>query len=91
MGILAFLLLGVIAGAIAKALMPGNDGGGILMTMVLGVVGAIVGGFIAAAVFDAHPMDEFFDLSTWACAIVGSVIVLAVYRATLGSGDRTRI
>ena len=91
MGILAFLLLGVIAGAIAKALMPGNDGGGILMTMVLGVVGAIVGGFIAAAVFDAHPMDEFFDLSTWACAIVGSVIVLAVYRATIGSGDRTRI
>ena len=91
MGILAFLLLGVIAGAIAKALMPGNDGGGILMPMVLGVVGAIVGGFIAAAVFDAHPMDEFFDLSTWACAIVGSVIVLAVYRATIGSGDRTRI
>ncbi|MCW2973265.1 MAG: Transglycosylase associated protein [Thermoleophilia bacterium] len=91
MGIIAFLLLGVIAGAIAKALMPGNDGGGFFLTMVLGVIGAVVGGFLAAALFDAHPMDEFFDLSTWACAIVGSIIVLAVYRMTLGSGDRSRV
>lgn len=91
MGIIAFLVLGLIAGVIAKALMPGADGGGIILTMVLGVVGALVGGFLASALFDAHPMDEFFDLSTWACAIVGSMIVLFIYRATLGSGNRARL
>lgn len=91
MGILAFLVLGLIAGIIAKALMPGNDGGGFFLTMILGVVGALVGGFLASALFDAQPMDEFFDLSTWACAIVGSVIVLGIYRAVAGRGDRARI
>lgn len=91
MGIIAFLVLGLVAGLIAKALMPGPDGGGIILTMVLGVVGALLGGFLASAIFDAKPMDEFFDLSTWACAIIGSMIVLFVYRLTLGSGDRTRI
>ncbi|MBC7461028.1 MAG: GlsB/YeaQ/YmgE family stress response membrane protein [Thermoleophilia bacterium] len=91
MGIIAFLLLGVIAGAIAKAVMPGSDGGGIFMTMVLGVIGAVVGGFAAAALFNAHPLDGFFELSSWACAIVGSIIVLAVYRMAFGSRDRSRI
>jgi uncharacterized membrane protein YeaQ/YmgE (transglycosylase-associated protein family) len=84
MGIIAFLILGLIAGAIAKALMPGNDGGGIILTMVLGVVGALLGGFLASALFDAHPMDEFFDVSTWLCAIVGSLVVLAIYRMVAG-------
>ena len=88
MGIIAFLILGLIAGAIAKALMPGDDGGGVFLTMVLGVVGAILGGFLAAALFNAHPLDEFFDVSTWLCAIVGSIVVLGIYRMTLGSGSR---
>ena len=92
MGILGFLLLGLIAGAIAKALMPGPDGGGVILTMVLGVVGALLGGFIGGALFDIDPLDEFFDLSTWVAAIVGSLVVLAVYRAVAGSDhDRTRI
>lgn len=91
MGIIAFLILGLIAGAIAKALMPGPDGGGIFLTMVLGVVGALVGGFLASAIFDVHPMDSFFDLSSWVSAIVGSVVVLFVYRLVIGSGDRARI
>ena len=91
MGIIAFLILGLIAGAIAKALLPGEDGGGVILTMVLGVIGAVLGGFLAAALFDAHPMDEFFDVSTWLSAIVGSVIVLGIYRMTLGSGSRNRV
>ena len=70
---------------------PPPDGGGFFLTMILGVVGALVGGFLASALFDAQPMDEFFDLSTWACAIVGSVIVLGIYRAVAGRGDRARI
>ena len=85
MGIIAFLILGLLAGAIAKAIIPGNDPGGIIVTMIIGVVGALLGGFLAAALFDAQPMDEFFDISTWLAAIVGSVILLLLYRAVTGN------
>ena len=85
MGIIAFLILGLIAGAIAKAIIPGDDPGGIIVTMIIGVVGALLGGFLAAALFNAQPMDEFFDLSTWLAAIVGSVILLLLYRAVAGN------
>jgi uncharacterized membrane protein YeaQ/YmgE (transglycosylase-associated protein family) len=83
MGIIAFIILGLLAGAIAKALMPGDDPGGWIMTAVLGVVGAILGGFLAGALFNADPMDEFFDISTWLTAIVGSIILLAIYRVVI--------
>ena len=88
MGILAFLILGLLAGAIAKALLPGDDPGGIVVTMIIGVVGAILGGFLAGVFFNAEPMDEFFDLSTWLTAIVGSIILLVIYRMVAGRGRR---
>jgi len=84
MGIIAFLILGLLAGAIAKALIPGDDPGGIIITMLIGVVGALLGGFLAGALFDKDPMDEFFDLSTWLTAIVGAIILLLIYRAVAG-------
>ena len=87
MGIIAFIILGVLAGAIAKALMPGDDPGGWIITGIIGVVGALLGGFLAAAIFDAHPLDEFFDISTWLTAIIGSIILLAIYRVVV---DRNR-
>ena len=80
MGIIAFLILGLLAGAIAKALLPGDDPGGIIVTMVIGVVGALVGGFLAGVIFDADPLDEFFDISTWLTAIAGAVLLLLIYR-----------
>jgi uncharacterized membrane protein YeaQ/YmgE (transglycosylase-associated protein family) len=80
MGIIAFLILGLLAGAIAKAIAPGEDPGGIFVTMLIGVAGALVGGFLAAALFGAHPLDEFFDISTWATAIIGSLVLLFAYR-----------
>ena len=89
MGIIAFLILGLLAGAIAKAIMPGEDPGGIIVTTVIGVVGALVGGFLAAAVFGAHPLDEFFDISTWVTAIFGSIILLAIYRVVTGNRGHT--
>ncbi len=85
MGIIAFIILGLLAGAIAKAIMPGADPGGIIVTTIIGVAGALLGGFLAAAVFDAHPLDEFFDVSTWITAIVGAVILLWIYRLVVGS------
>jgi len=88
MGIIAFLILGLLAGMIAKAIMPGDDPGGIIITTIIGVVGALVGGFLAAALFGAHPLDEFFDISTWVTAIVGSIILLAIYRVVIGNRGR---
>ena len=80
MGIIAFLILGLLAGAIAKAIAPGADPGGFFVTMLIGVAGALAGGFLAAALFNAHPLDEFFDISTWLTAIVGSLVLLYAYR-----------
>ena len=80
MGIIAFIILGVLAGAIAKAIMPGADPGGFIVTAIIGIVGALLGGFLAAALFDAHPLDEFFDISTWLTAIVGAIVLLVIYR-----------
>ena len=86
MGIIAFIILGLAAGAIAKAIMPGEDPGGFIITAIIGVVGALLGGFIAAALFDAHPLDEFFDISTWITAIVGAILLLWVYRLVVDRG-----
>ena len=59
------------------------------MTTIIGVVGALLGGFLAAAIFGAHPLDEFFDISTWLTAIIGSIILLALYRLVVDrSGGR---
>lgn len=84
MGIIAFLILGLLAGAIAKAILPGEDPGGIFVTMIIGIVGALIGGFLAAALFGAHPLDDFFDVSTWVTAIIGSLILLGIYRFVVG-------
>lgn len=88
MGIIAFIVLGLIAGWIAKALMPGDDPGGLLITMVIGVVGAILGGFLAGVIFETKPLDEFFDISTWITAIVGAMILLFIYRMATGNKAR---
>ena len=91
MGIIAFIILGALAGAIAKALMPGDDPGGFIVTTIIGIVGAIIGGFLAGALFNADPMDEFFDISTWLTAIVGSIVLLVIYRMVTGRRDRTAL
>ncbi|ALV41182.1 MULTISPECIES: GlsB/YeaQ/YmgE family stress response membrane protein [Pseudarthrobacter] len=78
MGFFAFLILGLIAGAIAKAILPGKQGGGWIITLILGVVGAFLGGWLGGLLFNA-PLQEFFSLQTWLLAIAGSIIVLLVY------------
>ena len=87
MGILGFLLLGLIAGAIAKAILPGRQGGGWVITLVLGVVGAILGGWIGSLIFGGG-LSEFFDLRTWLLAILGAIIVLLIYGAVAGRRSR---
>ena len=81
MSIIAWIVLGLLAGLIAKAIMPGAERIGIIITTVLGVVGAMLGGFLATALGFGDPVDEFFDISTWLAAIVGAMIVLFVWNA----------
>lgn len=83
MGIIGWIILGLLAGAIAKAIMPGDDPGGIVVTTIIGILGAIVGGLIASAL-DIGDIDEFFDLGTWLIAILGSLLLLAIYRMVVG-------
>lgn len=88
MGILGFILLGLIAGAIAKAILPGDDPGGIIVTTLIGIAGAVIGGLIASAL-DIGDLDEFFDIGTWLIAIAGSLLLLLLYRLFVGRNDTT--
>ena len=78
MSFLAFLLLGLIAGAIAKAILPGKQGGGWFITLLLGVVGALLGGWLGSLLFGVG-LEEFWSIQTWLVAIVGSIVVLLIY------------
>ena len=91
MGIIAWIILGLLAGAIAKAILPGDDPGGFIITMIVGIVGALLGGFVAAAIFGGDPLDEFFDISTWLTAIIGSIVLLLIYRAVVGRRSAVRV
>jgi uncharacterized membrane protein YeaQ/YmgE (transglycosylase-associated protein family) len=86
MGIIGWIVLGLLAGAIAKLIMPGEDPGGFIVTTLIGIAGALLGGFIASAL-DIGDIDEFFDIGTWLIAIGGSLLLLFIYR--LIAGDRT--
>lgn len=78
MGFLAFLLLGLIAGAIAKAILPGRMGGGWIATLILGVIGALLGGWIGS-LLGLGSVDEFFSIGTWLLAIGGSLLVILLW------------
>lgn len=83
MGFLAFLILGLIAGAIAKAILPGRQGGGWIATLVLGVIGAMLGGWLGSVLFGAS-IDEFWSLESWALAVAGAIIVLLIWGLITG-------
>lgn len=78
MGILAWIIFGLIVGAIAKFVMPGTQGGGWLITIILGIVGALVGGFLAGVLGigdDGNP----WDIGTIAISVLGAILVLWIY------------
>jgi uncharacterized membrane protein YeaQ/YmgE (transglycosylase-associated protein family) len=83
-GIIAWIVLGLLAGLIAKALMPGGERLGLILTTLLGIAGALVGGFLATALGLGDPIDEFFDISTWIAAVVGALIILWIWNAIGG-------
>ena len=79
-GILGWILFGLIVGAVAKLIMPGNDPGGIIVTMLLGIVGAVVGGWLGRALGFYGPNDP----AGFLMSLVGAVALLALYRAFAG-------
>ncbi|GAT80660.1 conserved hypothetical protein [Streptomyces sp. F-3] len=90
MGIIAWILIGLLAGAIAKLLLPGKDPGGIIVTMLIGIAGGLLGGWLGKVIFGVESIDGFFELSTWIAAIVGSLILLVLYRLFTGNRSSHR-
>jgi uncharacterized membrane protein YeaQ/YmgE (transglycosylase-associated protein family) len=79
MGILAWIVFGLIAGALAKFIMPGNDPGGFIVTTIIGIIGAVIGGFIAVQLGFGDVTG--FDVRSFVIAIVGALTLLFGYRA----------
>jgi uncharacterized membrane protein YeaQ/YmgE (transglycosylase-associated protein family) len=79
MGIIAWIVLGLGAGLIANMLIPGRRSEGLLLTCLLGVAGALLGGWLATQLFHIHTLHGFFNLSTWVTAIIGAAILLLAY------------
>ena len=79
MGILSWIVLGLVAGVVAKILMPGKDPGGCIITMLLGVAGALIGGFIGSRL--GWGTVTGLDLRSFALAVGGAILLLLVYRA----------
>jgi len=77
-GILSWILFGLLAGIAAKLIMPGRDPGGFIVTILLGIAGAVVGGFIAS--FLGFGDYQGFDLRSFIVAVIGAVILLFIYR-----------
>jgi len=82
MGIISWILFGLIAGALAKFIMPGKDPGGCFITIVLGIGGAFVGGYIATLL--GFGSVTAFDLRSFAIAVGGAVLLLVGYRLLMG-------
>jgi uncharacterized membrane protein YeaQ/YmgE (transglycosylase-associated protein family) len=85
-GIIGWIVLGLLAGLIAKAILPGAESAGLIVTTLLGIAGGLLGGFLATALGFGDPIDEFFDLSTWVAAVLGSLLILVVWNALRGRG-----
>jgi uncharacterized membrane protein YeaQ/YmgE (transglycosylase-associated protein family) len=79
MGILAWIILGLIAGAIAKALMPGKDPGGFIVTALIGIVGAVIGGFLGNMIFGIGGVSGV-DIRSILISVVGALLLLWIYR-----------
>ena len=84
MGIIAWIVVGLIGGMLAKLLMPGKDPGGIILTILLGIAGAVLGGFVAVALDISNGVDDF-DIGSIVLSIIGSMVLLLAYRLIFGN------
>ena len=92
MGIIGWIVLGLLAGIIAKAIFPGTESFGLILTTLVGIGGALLGGLLASLVGLGDPVDTFFDLSTWIAAVVGALLILWITsKLGIGRGHRSRL
>lgn len=83
-GVVSWLILGLVAGTIAKVLLPGRDPGGVVGTVLIGIAGAFLGGWLSATFLDRPVSDNFVDPSLWVSAVAGSLALLIAYRLLFG-------
>lgn len=88
--VVSWLILGLVAGAVAKVLLPGRDPGGILGTALIGVAGAFLGGWLSATFLDRPVSNNFVDPSLWVAAVAGSLVLLIAYRILFGHSRERR-
>ena len=79
MGIIAWIVLGLGAGLLANMLIPGRRSQGLIITCVIGIAGALLGGWLATKLFHVVTLHGFFNLSTWLTAIAGAAVLLLAY------------
>ena len=94
MGVIAWIVLGLVAGLIANMLIPGRRSQGLILTCLIGIAGALLGGWVATKLFHIHSLHGFFNLSTWITAIIGAAVLLLVFHLitsrSSGSGRSSR-
>jgi uncharacterized membrane protein YeaQ/YmgE (transglycosylase-associated protein family) len=90
MGIIAWIVLGLASGLLANMLIPGRRSQGLILTCLIGVAGALLGGWVATKLFHIHSLQGFFNLSTWVTAVVGAAVLLLVYHLFSRQSGRSR-
>lgn len=94
LAVIGWIIFGLIVGLIAKAIMPGRDPGGVIVTILLGIAGAIIGGFLGSALLgygmarDGSISEPGFLMSMF-LSVIGAIVVLAIYRLLVGRSLRT--
>jgi len=88
MGIIAWIVLGLLAGLLANVLIPGRRSQGLILTCVIGIVGALLGGWVASKLFHVHSLQGFFNISTWITAIVGAAVLLLIFHVITDRSGR---
>ena len=90
MSIIAWIVLGLGAGLLANMLIPGRRQQGLILTCLIGIAGALLGGWAATKIFDIHSLNGFFNASTWLTAIAGAAILLLAYHLFTSHSSRSR-
>jgi uncharacterized membrane protein YeaQ/YmgE (transglycosylase-associated protein family) len=89
MGIIAWVVLGLLAGLVARAVLPGDDSIGIIATLLIGIAGAIAGGFVAE-LLGFEGLGTFFEVRTWIIAVAGAMVLLLLVRVVANNSDHRR-
>ncbi len=89
MSIIAWIVLGLGAGLLANMLIPGRRQQGLILTCLIGIAGALLGGWAATKIFHIHSLNGFFNASTWLTAIAGAAILLLAYHLVTSQSGRS--